>query len=168
MSQGTVDNTDPTKLIVPALEALADEPYVVVATTGGVPDRGAAGRASPRPHVVIEDFIDYDDLVPARGRRRQQLHHRQRLAALRHGVPVVGAGKPEGKNDVAARIGHNRLGVDLRSERPKPAKIREAVRRVLADPTYQAKVETVRAELESYDPGARIEAALHDESLASP
>jgi len=42
------------------------------------------------------------------------------------------------------------------------------VRRVLADPTYRANVEAVRAELASYDPGARIEAALHDESLTSP
>ena len=36
VSQGTVDNTDPEKLIVPTLEALKDGPYVVVATTGGV------------------------------------------------------------------------------------------------------------------------------------
>jgi len=78
------------------------------------------------------------------------------------------AGKSEGKNDVAARIGYNRLGVDLRTERPRPARIREAVRQVLADPTYTANVGAVRAELLSYDPGARIEAALHDESLASP
>ncbi len=34
VSQGTVDNTDPDKLIVPTLEALADGPHVVVATTG--------------------------------------------------------------------------------------------------------------------------------------
>ena len=48
------------------------------------------------------------------------------LAAMRHGVPVVGAGKTEGKNDIDARVGYNRLGVDLRSERPKPARIRAA------------------------------------------
>ena len=80
---------------------------------------------------------------------------------------MVGAGKREGKNDINARVGHNQLGIDLRTERPKPAKIRAAVTRVLTDPTYAANTATVQTELASYDPGARIEAALHDESLAS-
>jgi UDP:flavonoid glycosyltransferase YjiC (YdhE family) len=89
------------------------------------------------------------------------------LAAMRHGVPVVGAGKTEGKNDIDARIGYNRLGVDLGSERPWPARIRAAVRHVLADPRFAANVAALRAELESYDPMARIEAALHDEMLTA-
>jgi UDP:flavonoid glycosyltransferase YjiC (YdhE family) len=89
------------------------------------------------------------------------------LAAMRHGVPVVGAGKTEGKNDIDARIGYNRLGVDLGSERPRPARIRAAVRHVLADPRFAANVAELRAELESYDPMARIEAALHDEMLTA-
>ena len=167
VSQGTVDNTDPTKLIVPTLEALADGPYVVVATTGGVQTSELRARFAS-PNVVIEDFIDYDVLFPHLDVVVSNCTVGSVHAAMRHGVPVVGAGKSEGKNDVAARIGYNRLGVDLRTERPRPARIREAVRRVLADPTYAANVEAVRAELESYDPGARIEAALHDESLASP
>ena len=36
---------------------------------------------------------------------------------------------------------------------------------MLADATYAAKVETVRAELASYDPMGRIDAVLRDESL---
>ena len=36
VSQGTVDNADPGKLIVPTLEALKDSEFVVVATTAGV------------------------------------------------------------------------------------------------------------------------------------
>jgi UDP:flavonoid glycosyltransferase YjiC (YdhE family) len=167
VSQGTVDNTDPTKLIVPTLEALADGPDVVVATTGGVQSSELRARFAA-PNVVIEDYIDYDALFPHLAVVVSNCTVGSVHAAMRHGVPVVGAGKSEGKNDVAARIGYNRLGVDLRTERPRPARIREAVRRVLADPTYPANVEAVRSELESYDPGTRIEAALHDESLASP
>jgi UDP:flavonoid glycosyltransferase YjiC (YdhE family) len=167
VSQGTVDNTDPTKLIVPTLEALADGSYVVVATTGGVRTQELRARFAS-PNVVIEDFIDYDALFPHLDAVVSNCTIGSVHAAMRHGVPVVGAGKSEGKNDVGARIGYNHLGVDLRTERPRPARIREAVRRVLADPTYAANAETVRAELESYDPGARIEAALHDKSLTSP
>ena len=47
VSQGTVDNTDPTKLIVPTLEALQEQPYVVVATTAA-PGPNELRNASPR------------------------------------------------------------------------------------------------------------------------
>ena len=164
VSQGTVDNTDPTKLLGPTLEALADGPYVVVATTGGVQTAELRAKFSS-PNVVIEDFLDYDALFPHVDVFVSSGSFGSVLAALRHGVPVVAAGKTEGKNDIAARIGYNHLGIDLRTERPKPARIREAVHQVLADATYAAKVETVRAELASYDPMGRIDAVLRDESL---
>jgi UDP:flavonoid glycosyltransferase YjiC (YdhE family) len=109
---------------------------------------------------VIEDFINYDDLFPYVGVFVTNGGFGSVLAAMRHGVPVVTAGKREGKNDVNARVGWNRLGVDLRTERPRPARISAAVHRVLDDPTYAANVTKVRAELDSYDPMARIEAAL--------
>jgi UDP:flavonoid glycosyltransferase YjiC (YdhE family) len=162
VSQGTVDNTDPTKLIVPALEALKDGPYVVLATTAGRQTAELRGRFASS-NIVIEDFVDYETLFPHADVFVTNGGFGSVLAAMRHGVPVVGAGKTEGKNDIDARIGYNRLGVDLRSERPRPARIRAAVRRVLADPRFAANVAALRAELESYDPMARIEAALHDE-----
>jgi UDP:flavonoid glycosyltransferase YjiC (YdhE family) len=166
VSQGTVDNTDPTKLIVPTLEALKDGPYVVVATTAGTQTTELRGRFAG-PNVVIEDFIDYDALFPQVDVFVTNGGFGSVLAAMRHGVPVVGAGKTEGKNDIDARVGYNRLGVDLRTERPKPGGIRAAVRRVLADPAFAANANAVRAELDSYDPLARIEAALHEELLTT-
>ncbi len=164
VSQGTVDHTDPTKLIIPALDVLKDGPYVVVATTGGSQTAELRQRFAA-PNIIIEDFIDYDVLFPHVDVFVTNGGFGSVLAAIRHGVPVVAAGKTEGKNDINARIGHNRLGVDLRKERPKPASIHAAVVRVLADPTYSANVGALRAELESYDPMARIEAALTDEVL---
>lgn len=164
VSQGTVDNTDPSKLIEPTLEALRDGPYVVVTTTAGAQTAELRERFAS-PNVVIEDFIDYDALFPHVDVFVTNGGFGSVLAAMRHGVPVVGAGKTEGKNDIDARVGYNGLGVDLRSERPKPASIRAAVNRVLADPAFAANVDALRAELDSYDPMARIEAALHDELL---
>src|SRR5690242_10385196 len=52
VSQGTVDNTDPDKLIVSALQALTDGPYVVVATTAGVRTEQLRERFAA-PNVVI-------------------------------------------------------------------------------------------------------------------
>lgn len=164
VSQGTVDHTDPTKLIIAALQGLKDGPYVVVATTGGSQTAELRQRFAA-PNIVIEDFIDYDVLFPHADVFVANGGFGSVLAAIRHGVPVVAAGKTEGKNDITARIGHNRLGVDLRKERPKPASIHAAVVRVLAVRPTPPTSGALRAELESYDHMARIEAALTDEVL---
>jgi UDP:flavonoid glycosyltransferase YjiC (YdhE family) len=82
-------------------------------------------------------------------------------------VPVVGAGKREGKNDINARVGYNKLGIDLRSEHPKPAAIREAVQTILDDPTYTTNVAALRAELHTYDPITAIENTILNESATT-
>lgn len=114
--------------------------------------------------MVIEDFIGYDDLFPHVDVFVTSGGFGSTLAAFLNGVRVVGAGKREGKNDINARVGYNRLGIDLRSERPKPAAIRRAVRRLLDDPTYATSVANLRAELDSYHPMATIEDILLKES----
>ena len=159
VSQGTVDNTDPGKLIIPTIEALKDSGYVVVATTAGAQTEALRARF-PFRNVVIEDYIDYDDLFPHVDVFVTSGGYGSSLAAFLHGVPVVGAGKREGKNDVNARVGYNKLGIDLRSEHPKPAAIRTAVQAVLDDPIYVRNVERLRAELRAYDPMATIENAI--------
>lgn len=159
VSQGTVDNTDPTKLIVPTLQALANSPHVVVATTGGVQTAALRSRFAAA-NVVVEDFIDYEALFPHVDVFVSNGGFGSMLAAFRHGVPVVGAGKREGKNDNNARIDHNRLGIDLRSERPKCSRIATAVQRVLDDPHIRDNVARLRAELDAYDPMTTVESAL--------
>jgi UDP:flavonoid glycosyltransferase YjiC (YdhE family) len=139
----------------------------LVATTAGHQTAELRERFGS-PNVIIEDFIDYDALFPHVDVFVTNGGFGSVLAAMRHGVPVVAAGKTEGKNDIDARVGYNRLGIDLRTERPKPAKIRAAVRRVLDDPTFAANVATLQAELNSYDPLERIEAALNEELQTTP
>lgn len=166
VSQGTVDNTDPGKLIIPTIQALKDSDYVVVATTAGAHTQALRARF-PEPNVIIEDFINYDDLFPHVDAFVTSGGFGSNLVAFLHGVPVVGAGKREGKNDINARVGYNHLGVDLRSERPKPATIRRAVQNLLHDPTYASKVAALRAELDAYVPLATIENALLRQSAPS-
>jgi UDP:flavonoid glycosyltransferase YjiC (YdhE family) len=156
VSQGTVDNTDPTKLIIPTIEAFRGSDFVVVATTAGA-ETAALRARFPQPNVLIADFIDYDDLFPHVDVFVTSGGFGSNLAAFLHGIPVVGAGKREGKNDINARIGYNNLGIDLRSERPRPAAIRKAVHSLLDDPTYARNVAALRTELRSYDPIGIIE-----------
>ena len=163
VSQGTVDNTDPGKLIIPTIEALKDSAYVVVATTAGAGTEALRARY-PLPNVVIEDYIDYDDLFAHVDVFVTSGGFGSNLAAFLHGVPVVGAGKREGKNDINARVGYNQLGIDLRSEHPKPAAIRNAIQTVLDDPTYTTNVANLRAELRTYDPITTIENTILNET----
>ena len=159
VSQGTVGNTDPSKLLVPTIEGLRGTDRLVVATTGGERTDELRARFAG-PDVVIEDYLDFDELF----------HHTDVfvcnggfgsvLSALHAGVPVVGAGKREGKNDNNARIAHRRLGVDLRTEQPKSGQVAAAVGKVLADPAIQANVRQLRAELDAYDTMAIVEEAI--------
>ena len=63
VSQGTVDNRDPETLLVPALTALAGGDHLVVACTGR---RHTATLRARFPHdnVVVEDWVDFDTLLP--------------------------------------------------------------------------------------------------------
>ena len=164
VSQGTVDNTEPGKLIVPTLQALADGPHVVVATTGGVQTADLRARFAGSARVVVEDYVDYDALFPHTDAFVSSGGFGSLLAAVRHGVPVIGAGTREGKNDINVRVAHNGLGVDLRSERPKPAAIRRAVDKVLGSPKFAARVAQVRVELGAFTPYDRIAEVLENET----
>lgn len=40
-------------------------------------------------------------------------------------LPMVVAGIHEGKNEICARVGYFKLGINLRTENPKPEKIKK-------------------------------------------
>jgi UDP:flavonoid glycosyltransferase YjiC (YdhE family) len=159
VSQGTVDNGDPEKLFVPALEALKGGSHLVVATTGGKNTADLRSRY-PEDNVLVEDFVDFDllfehtDLFICNG------GYGSILLALSHGVPVVSAGVREGKTDINARIDYFGFGIDLKTERPTPAKVAKGVTRILADKRFSQKVASVRAEFETYRPLDLIDAFI--------
>jgi UDP:flavonoid glycosyltransferase YjiC (YdhE family) len=159
VSQGTIDNRDPEKLIVPALEALKDGPHLVVACTGHRNTEVLRRRFS-HDNVVIEDFVDFEALLARARLFICNGGYGSIMHALVHGVPVLSAGKLEGKNDINGRLEHRGLGVDLRTERPSPAQIARGVARVLADPAAAASLARVRDELASYSPFEIIERTM--------
>ena len=151
VSQGTVDNKDPDKLLAPALQALSGTDHLVVAATGGCNTEQLRERF-PADNVVIEDFVDFATLF-----ERTRLFvcnggYGSVMLALSNGVPVLSAGKREGKNDINAGIGYFGVGIDLRTERPTAAKIAKGVARILADPRYAERAARLRDEFRSYEP----------------
>jgi UDP:flavonoid glycosyltransferase YjiC (YdhE family) len=151
VSQGTLDNDNPGKLIVPALEALIPSGALLVVGTGHK-NTEALRRRFPQKNAVIEDYVNFDAALERAHVFVCNGGHGSVLLSLSHGVPIVGAGVREGKNDINARVEHFGVGVNLRTETPSVDQIRRAVDRVLAEPSYRRRAGELRDELASYRP----------------
>lgn len=135
VTQGTVANTDYSEVILPTVTALADLPVQVAVTTGGrdvstLPDLPANAFAAS--YLPYDELLERTSVLVTNG-GYGGLHH-----AMRHGVPIVIAGDSEDKVETSARVQAARVGVNLRTGRPTPQAIRDAVQRILADPSYAA------------------------------
>lgn len=163
VTQGTIDNRDLTRLIIPTIRALADAPVTVVASTGGQDPAAvrAAFPASLPANARVAEFLPYDVLLPRTAVMITNGGFGGVQQALRHGVPLVVAGATEDKPEVAARVAWAGAGVNLRSGSPSPARIRRGVERVLGTPAYAARARELSAEIaRAGDPVERIAARV--------
>ncbi|HEU0029939.1 MAG TPA: nucleotide disphospho-sugar-binding domain-containing protein [Kofleriaceae bacterium] len=147
VTQGTLA-TDPDELIAPALEALADEPVLVIATTSAaLPTVPANARIAP--------FIPYGRLLPNVSVMVTNGGYGGVQMALAAGVPLVVAGGSEEKPEVAARVAWSGTGIDLRTGRPRASAIRRAVRRVLDERSYRERAQLLSREMARHDAPGR-------------
>jgi UDP:flavonoid glycosyltransferase YjiC (YdhE family) len=149
VTQGTVANENPD-LIAPTLEALADEDVLVVVSTGG--------RAVEHMHLGplpanarVETFLSYPDLLPRTTVMVTNGGYSGTQLALSHGLPVVVAGLSEDKMEVSARVAWAGVGINLKTNTPTAAQVRQAVRAVLADPRYRERARALASEYARYD-----------------
>lgn len=156
VSQGTIDNKDPEKLIVPALEAFRDKPYLLLVATGGQHTAALQARYS-QDNIVIADFMDYDATLPHTDLFVTCGGYGSVLLSLNYGVPILAAGKHEGKNEIVARIGYFRLGVNLGTETPTARQIVEGEREIGSNPVYGQNLARLQQEFRHYDPNALSE-----------
>ncbi|MDX1882085.1 nucleotide disphospho-sugar-binding domain-containing protein [Mycolicibacterium sp. 120270] len=162
VTQGTVDNSDPRRLLQPTIEALADENVMVVATTGG-PHVSELGF--PIPHnAYVADYLPHDLLLPKVDVMVTNGGYGGVQRALSTGVPLVVAGNTEDKPEVAARVAWSGAGIDLRTGDPTAKAIRAAVREVLGDGRYLRRARELEAAYAQRDGVAEI-AALIDEVI---
>jgi MGT family glycosyltransferase len=157
VTQGTV-KVDPEHLLHPAIEALAGEDVLVVATTGGLDPAPILARHAA-DNVRLERFIPFPDLLPHVDVMVTNGGYGGTQQALMHGIPVVAAGVTEGKNEVAARVRWSGAGIDLRTDAATPDEVLAAVRTVLREPSYRANAQRLAAQYAAYD-GPRTAATL--------
>lgn len=135
VSQGTVANRDYSQLIEPAIAGLAGENVLVVVSTGGRPLDTLP--ASLPANVRVATYLPHDQLLPLTNVFVSNGGYGGVHYALEHGVPLVVAGRTEDKTEVTARVGWTGAGVNLATNTPKAEKIRDAVRKVLANESYR-------------------------------
>ncbi|GAB3926351.1 glycosyltransferase [Larkinella terrae] len=166
VTQGTVER-DPKKIIIPTLEALKADPLTLIIVTTGGSQTEELRQRYPQPNVIIEDFIDFNSVMPYANVYVTNGGFGGTMLALQHGLPLVAAGIHEGKNEITARVGYFKVGINLKTETPTPAQIRKSVEQVLRDPYYRINVRRLSAEFKQYDPNRLCEqyiAELLDQS----
>ncbi|MDR7275875.1 glycosyltransferase [Catenuloplanes atrovinosus] len=164
VSQGTIA-TDPAELLRPALSGLAgDGDLLVVAVTGGA-DPAVLG---PLPgNARAASFIPFSELFPHASVVVTNGGYGTIQLALAHGLPMVVAGRTEDKPETTARVAWSGVGVNLRTQTPAASRIRDGVRRVLANPSYAARARELRDELSDGSTPERRAVALMERVLVS-
>lgn len=168
VTQGTF-NVDPSELLRPALAGLTDgaaaaigrRPAVVLATGGG---KGFGDPGGLPRGAFAADFLPYARILKDVSAVVSNGGYGTVLAALGAGVPLVIAGAAIDKPDIARRVAWAGAGIDLKTGRPSPVQVRDAVARVLGDPAYRRRARELAASIRAAGGTARA-VDLVDERL---
>ncbi|RZN32762.1 glycosyltransferase [Bradyrhizobium sp. Leo121] len=155
VTQGTVANHNFGLLVAPTLQALANEPdLLVVATTGGRPVDTIPGpipsNARVASYLPFEWILRKADVFVTNG------GYGSVNQAMSYGIPIVSAGLTEDKADVNARVAWSGVGINLATNQPDPRVLREAVRTVLEKPGYRMRAASLADEFAKRDTRALI------------
>lgn len=162
VTQGTVANDDYRQTIGPTLRALAAEDVLVVVSTGGRP----LDSLPPLPsNARAAEFLPYDELLPRTDVFVTNGGYGGVQYALRYGVPIVTTGGKEDKPEVGGRIAWSGVGRRIRSDKPTPAQLHEAILDVLHNSRYREASRRMAADLAAA-PGFPGLARIVDELIA--
>ncbi|HEV8284599.1 MAG TPA: nucleotide disphospho-sugar-binding domain-containing protein [Chitinophagaceae bacterium] len=150
VTQGTVE-TDVEKIIVPTLEAFKNTDVLVVVTTGGSKTEELRSRY-PYANILIDDFIPFNDIMPECDVYVTNGGYGGVLLGIQNKLPMVTAGMHEGKNEINARVGYFKLGINLKTEKPSPSQIKTSVEMIMRDINYKRNVVRLAEEFEQYNP----------------
>ena len=149
VTQGTVEK-DVNKLIIPTLEAFKNTDTLVVCTTGGSQTEELK-KKYPYDNIIVEDFIAFNDVMPYADVYVTNGGYGGVTLGIENRLPLVVAGLHEGKNEICARIGYFKYGINLKTETPGVAQVKKAVEEVLNNPVYKHKINCLANEFEQYN-----------------
>jgi UDP:flavonoid glycosyltransferase YjiC (YdhE family) len=132
---GTIFNTESGDLFTRVLSGLRELPVHLVVTTGNQVDPAEFGPQPP--HVRIERYLPQSAVLPRCSVVVSHGGSGTVVGALAHGVPLVVVPMGADQPDNAARCVELGVGVELDALQVTPSEVRDAVARVLADPSYR-------------------------------
>ena len=126
-------------------------------------ERGQLGELPA--HVRAEPFVPFGNLLPHVDVMVSNGGYGGTQMALSYGIPLVVAGATEDKMEVGARVEWSGAGINLRTQRPSPIEIGDAVKELLTNPTYQENAKRIQSDFADCDAPTRAAELL--ECLAS-
>jgi MGT family glycosyltransferase len=148
VTQGTVEK-DVSKIIMPTLEAFKDSDTLVIATTGGSGTEQLQA-AYPQKNIIIADFIPFEDVLPYTDVYITNGGYGGVMLGIENRVPMVVAGVHEGKNEICARVGYFKIGINLKTETPSVPQLKQAVNTVMHNKKYKNNIEWLADEFSGY------------------
>ena len=166
ITQGTMHNADPFVLRAGA-EGLGHLPVQVIMTVGGdgEPIELGLGSRSIAPNVHIGGWVSHSELLPWTDVLVTTGGAGTVLAALDAAVPMVVIPTEWDKLENAQRVVEAGAGLRLAPQDCTPKGLREAVERVLRDPSFRQNAQRIAASFSRY--GGSMRAAELLEGLAA-
>jgi UDP:flavonoid glycosyltransferase YjiC (YdhE family) len=150
VTQGTTEK-DQNKIIIPALEAFRNTDVLIIVTTRGLKTEELRVRY-PYRNVIIEDYIPFNDVMPYAKAFITNGYYSGVLLSLQNRLPIIAAGTNECEDELCARIGYLRYGINLHTDTPSPEQIMEAFEDVLDTPSFKANICRLIKEFDQYEP----------------
>lgn len=141
----------PEDLVLPVVEAFGGGAETVIVAGKTRTETEAALGAPVPPNVHFEVALPWSRMIPGRAVVVADGDYLHAQHALRRGIPLVLAGTLETDVETAARVEWAGVGIDLRTRRPSPAAIRDAVRRIHAEPSFRSAAAQIAAQIAKTD-----------------
>lgn len=138
------------------LAALGQLPVSALVTLGPAVE---PTQFDPPDNAMLEPFVPHAAVLPHATMVITHAGHGTVMAALRAGVPLVCIPMGRDQHDVAARVRHHGVGLDLAVDADVPA-LAGGIKRILAEPEYAEAARRMAAAITSEDPDQVVDAIV--------
>jgi MGT family glycosyltransferase len=163
VTEGT-SHSKPPLLLRAALRGLSSLPLRVIGTTGKHRDPAELGLGAVPANARVEQWVPHSDLLPRTDVVVTTGGTGTVMGALSAGVPLVVVPTAWDQPENAWRVAESGAGIRLPARRCTPERVRDAVQRVLSDPSFRCNARRLAADFARY--GGPTQAADLLEGLA--
>ena len=150
VSEGTIHSQRPF-LLLAAAEGLADLPVQVIIATGTHRNPSELGLDNLAPNIHVLSWVPYEHLLPRTSVLVTTGGAGTVMAALQAGIPMLVSPTEWDKPENAKRIVESGAGLRLSPEKITPTRLREAVRKLLDEPSFRENAQRLGRRFQEFD-----------------